>query len=328
MTREGENMQDATIVIPNYNGKQFLETCLDALKDEDCPILLVDNGSADGSIELLREEYPKVRLLPLDKNYGFCRAVNEGIRSCSTKYVILLNNDTRVKKGFAAALIGAMEREPGCFSCQAKMLQMDCPDRIDDAGDFYCALGWGIARGKGQPAGAFGRPGRIFSACAGAAIYRRSAFEKLGYFDEKHFAYLEDVDIGWRARIAGYQNRYEPRAVVFHKGSGASGSRYNDFKVYHSARNNLYMLHKNLPLWQFLLNLPFLLAGVLIKAVFFAGKGLGRSYARGLRDGALLALGGKKTRLFCGRATNCFRIQLELWRNLGMLGRKERGQRK
>ena len=112
---------------------------------------------------------------------------------------------------------------------QAKLLSYADHHVIDDAGDEYCALGWAFARGSGKPAEAYDRPSAVFSCCAAAAIYRMSTFEEIGYFDERHYCYLEDVDIGWRARIYGYQNWYEPAAVVYHVGSAASGSRHNPF---------------------------------------------------------------------------------------------------
>ena len=118
----------------------------------------------------------------------------------------------------------------------------------------------------------------MFSACGGAAIYRRALFEQIGYFDELHFAYLEDVDIGYRARIMGYKNKYTPKAVVYHAGSSTTGGRYNTFKVRIAARNSWYVVFKNMPLLQLIINLPFILIGFMIKAMFFILKGYGREY--------------------------------------------------
>lgn len=320
-------MQEVTVIIPNLNGKEYIEACLDSLGRQDVgpvPMVIVDNGSTDGSPELIKEKYPGVHLIKLDKNYGFCRGVNEGIRASHTKYVLLMNNDMTVEKDFVRHLVEAVEKDEKIFSCQARMLQMDQPEKIDSAGDFYCALGWALSRGKGCDARLFQSPGKIFSACAGAAIYRRSILDEIGYFDERHFAYLEDVDIGYRARIAGYKNLYEPKAVVYHKGSAASGSRYNKFKVSHSARNNVYLIYKNMALWQILINLPFLLAGFLIKALFFMGKGLGITYLKGLWQGVLLAREGEKVPYLAENFDNCWRIQLELWGNLSRILRKNK----
>ena len=155
------------------------------------------------------------------------------------------------------------------------MLQYAEPKRIDSAGTFYNALGWAYARGKDQDASQYEKIGETFASCGGAAIYRRDLLEEIGLFDEKYFAYLEDIDIGYRARIFGYQNYYEPKAKVIHAGSATSGSRYNEFKTKLSSANNAYMIGKNMPLLQLLCNLPFLFVGFLVKAAFFFIKKMG-----------------------------------------------------
>lgn len=248
----------STIIIPNYNGIKYIENCLTSLAGEPASVLVVDNDSTDGSRELVQERFPTVRLLLLDKNYGFCTAVNRGVQESErdkTTYVILLNNDTVVETGFVRALEKALDRDGTVFSAAAQMVNLYHPQRIDDAGDYYCALGWAFAAGKDKPREKYDQPRRIFSACGGACIYRRSILEKIGLLDENHFAYLEDVDIGYRARIHGYRNLYVPQAVVRHAGSGVSGSRHNAFKVKLSARNNVYLIYKNMPPLQILLNL-------------------------------------------------------------------------
>ena len=196
------------------------------------------------------------------------RAVNEGIRAASRPYVILLNNDTEVLPGFTDALADALEADGRAFSAQAKLISLQDPERIDDAGNYYCALGWAFARGKDRPAACYEKPGAVFAACAGAAAYRRELFERIGSFDEAHFAYLEDIDVGWRARIAGYRNLYVPSAKVLHAGSGTSGSRYNEFKVSLSSRNNIYLIWKNMPFLQILLNLPLLRQALALNTFF------------------------------------------------------------
>lgn len=307
-----------SVVIPNYNGKRFLAACLKALLSDapEAELLVVDNGSADGSRELVEREFPGVRLIALDQNYGFPRAVNEGIRAASRPYVILLNNDTEVLPGFTDALADALEADGRAFSAQAKLISLQDPERIDDAGNYYCALGWAFARGKDRPAACYEKPGAVFAACAGAAAYRRELFEKIGSFDEAHFAYLEDIDVGWRARIAGYRNLYVPSAKVLHAGSGTSGSRYNEFKVSLSSRNNIYLIWKNMPFLQILLNLPLLAAGFGLKYLFFMKKGFGRTYAKGLREGFRLCREGRKVRFHWKNLPSYVKIQLELWINI------------
>ena len=139
-----------SVVVPNYNGIAFVERCFKALI-KDAPkaeLLLVDNGSTDGSRELTARRFPQVRIIALKENYGFCRAANEGMKAASSPYVILLNNDTEVLPGFTKALVSALQLEPRAFSAGAKMIQLHHPEKIDDAGNFYCALGWAFARGK------------------------------------------------------------------------------------------------------------------------------------------------------------------------------------
>lgn len=137
-------MHEVSVIIPNFNGKKYLKDCLDALLIQDFSsyeIVVVDNGSKDGSVQYLRQNYPQVRLVALAENTGFCGAVNVGIRTSQAKYILLLNNDTIVEKGFIQALVQDIKKSPDIFSCQAKMLQMHDKSRIDDAGNYYCALG-------------------------------------------------------------------------------------------------------------------------------------------------------------------------------------------
>ncbi|MDO4321360.1 MAG: glycosyltransferase family 2 protein [Lachnospiraceae bacterium] len=312
-------MQEVTVVIPNLNGESYLRACLDSLRSQSAapfPVIVVDNGSADGSVELIRKEYPEVLLKVLDKNYGFCKAVNIGIKMTQTPYVILLNNDTVCAPTFVEALTEAIREKPDCFSCASKMVQMQRPDLMDNGGDYYCALGWAFAWGKGKPARKYGKRREIFSACAGAAIYRREVFDEIGLFDEVHFAYLEDVDVAYRAKIAGYRNYYIPEAVVRHVGSATSGSVYNEFKTRYSSRNSVYLIYKNMPWPQILLNLPFLTAGIFVKMLFFIKKGYGREYITGLWKGIRLCDKSRKVRFRKQNLTHYLKIQFELWGNI------------
>lgn len=311
-----------TVVIPNYNGRNYLQDCLTSLfEGSEVPaIIVVDNGSADESAAMVKERFPMVKLIALPENRGFSAAVNIGIREAGTEYVFLLNNDTVVLKDTIEELEAAMERHPKAFSVAAKMLQMKNPELIDSAGDFYCASGWAFARGKDRKNEAFSKETSVFSACAGAALYRKAVFEKIGDFDENHFAYLEDIDVGYRAKIYGYRNYYAPASVVLHAGSGSSGSRHNKFKVDLSSRNSIYLIYKNMPVLQVLLNLPFLLLGYLVKILFFLKKGLGADYMKGLGKGFRLAFSGKgrehKVKFSMKHFGNYVVIQLQLWANM------------
>lgn len=312
-------MKEVTVVIPNYKGEAYLRPCVESLlagTGLEMDVIIVDNGSRDGCVEEIRRLYPQVECVCLDQNYGFCKAVNIGIRKAETPYVFLLNNDTLVCKGAVEALLASLKKDRRIFSVEAKMIQYQDRTKIDSAGTFYNAFGWAYARGKDRPADQYRKRGPVFSACAGAAMYRREVFEEIGLFDEEHFAYLEDVDVGYRARIAGYRNVYEPMARIIHVGSAASGSRHNEFKVRLSARNNLYLIYKNMPVLQILLNLPFLLAGFLVKYLFFLKKGLGAIYLKGLMEAPKLMKKKKKVLYQKGHLKNYLKIQLELWINI------------
>lgn len=312
-------MPQVTVIIPNYNGAAYIENCLKSLSEQtfrDFDILVIDNASSDGSADLVAECSPDARLVRLDQNYGFCRAVNEGIRRVEAPYLILLNNDTVCDSHFVEELFLAIRRDEKIFSVASKMMQMYRPERIDGAGDLYCALGWAFARGKDRSGKYCERECNVFSACGGAAIYRRDLFEQIGYFDELHFTYLEDVDVGYRARIMGYRNRYTPGAIVYHAGSGSTGSRYNSFKVRIAARNSWYVIYKNMPALQILLNLPFFLIGFGVKALFFICKGYGREYLSGMKRGYLMCVSGRKFPFSARFFGNYCKIQLELWGNM------------
>lgn len=315
----------STVVIPNYNGIDYIAACMDSLLSGSIvpEIIVVDNASSDGSRELLVREYgelPNVKLIFLEKNTGFCHAVNRGIEETETEFVFLLNNDTVIAKECIAELERQMDLSVDIFSVASKMINMKFPEKIDDAGDFYSALGWAFARGKDKNSSSYNREGRIFASCGGAALYRKSVFEQIGMFDEAHFAYLEDMDVGYRANIYGYRNVYAPKALVYHAGSAVSGSRHNNFKVDLSARNSIYLIYKNMPFLQILLNLPFLTAGYFIKWMFFSLKGMGGTYIKGVVKGFRLSHSAsgraKKQGFRLKNLPNYIWIQWQLWVNM------------
>lgn len=317
------DMAKSTVIIPNYNGIKYIEACLESLfigTDTDFEVIVVDNASKDGSLELVKEKFPQVTLIENSENTGFDTAVNQGILASKTPYVILLNNDTRVDLSFVHELEKAMERNHRIFSVSAKMIALHDKEKLDDAGDFYCALGWAFARGKGKSPEIYNKSCEIFAACAGAAIYRREIFDEIGLFDEAHFAYLEDIDIGYRAQLYGYQNMYNPQAIVYHAGSATSGSRYNAFKTRLASQNSVYIIYKNMPLIQILINLPFLVAGFSIKTLFFMKKGLGKDYIAGLINGIRISVSenGKKHKIpFSKKRMRYYiKVQWQLWYNL------------
>jgi hypothetical protein len=323
-------MSKTTVIIPNYNGMKYIKDCIESLLVQTLPsdIIIIDNASTDGSVEFLKDNYDKEltckdgtrilsRVVCLDSNTGFSNAVNKGIELAKTDYVFLLNNDTVCHKDCIEKLENTLNHKKKAFSVQALMVSLKNPNIVDDSGDYYSAIGWAFTDGKDKPADGFTKRKMITSSCAGAAIYRKNVFDIIGGFDVAHFCYLEDVDVGIRAKVFGYVNLLEPQAIVLHAGSATSGSRYNEFKQKFTAGNNIYLIYKNFPALMIILNLPLILLGIIIKAVFFAKKGLGKAYFQGLSQGfdKIFKNRDKKVRFKADNLKNYFNLQIELWVN-------------
>lgn len=280
-------MPKVSVVIPNYNGEKYLKGCIESLRkqdDLDFETIIIDNASQDSDYKWL-DEYKDIIFKRLDKNYGFSPAVNVGIQMAKGEYVLLLNNDTVVEEDFVRQMVKAIEKDERIFGVSSKMIAYQDHRIMDDAGDEYTILGWAYKIGDGRPVEDFTRPRKVFSACAGAALYRKKVFNEMGLFDETFFAYMEDVDVSYRARIYGYYNVYCPEAKVYHIGSATSGSKYNEFKVRLAARNNIYVPYKNMPFVQLIVNMPALFIGTLVKYIWFYRKGFGKVYKEGLIEG-------------------------------------------
>jgi GT2 family glycosyltransferase len=304
-----------SVIIPNYNGAEYLKVCLDSLSRQTFSafdIVVVDNGSSDDSCKMLNDFYKNVKLVELDKNYGFPTAVNVGIKSSTGSYFVLLNNDTEVEADWLQKLYDCISKDNRIFSCSSKMVRYNERNKIDDAGDGYTILGWAYKTGDGEDREKYSRNKNIFSSCAGAAIYNRDSFEKTGYFDENFFAYMEDVDIGYRAKIYGYKNLFCSDAVVYHIGSATSGSKFNSFKVKLAARNNIFVVYKNMPILQLLINLPFLCLGFLRKYLFFIKLGYGKEYAEGLNEGLNTLKNIEKVKFRWANVGNYIKIEYEM----------------
>ena len=279
-----------SVVTPNYNGEKFLKTFFESL-NEDCEyideVIIVDNGSNDKSKEYIKSNsfnFPVV-LIENSENMGFSPAVNQGIQQAKNEFVFSLNNDTEVRKGSIKALVDLISSSEDIFSVQAKMLQYKNKELIDDVGDEYNLLAWTKKTGENHKSSEYGEVKEIFSSCAGAAMYKKSVLNEIGMFDDNFFAYMEDVDLAIRSKINGYRNLLCPDAIVYHIGSATSGSRYNEFKVRLAARNNVWVVYKNLPIPLKVLNFIFLFLGFFIKYIFFVKKGFGSTYLSGIREG-------------------------------------------
>lgn len=242
-----------SVVIPNWNGQQFLQVCLDALLAQthpDVEIIVVDNASADGSQAYIRSHYPTVVLMELATNEGFTGACNAGLRRASGALVALLNNDTEADQGWAASIVDVFARYPQVGSVASKMLLFDRRDTIHTVGDGFRTDGSAFNRGVWEhDSGQYDQEEYVFSACGGSSAYRRTMLDEIGLLDDDFFFLLEDIDLGWRIQLAGWRTLYTPHAIVYHHlsatGGGATAS-------YYDGRNALYVLVKNLPgpLWR------------------------------------------------------------------------------
>lgn len=273
------------IVIPNFNGKQFLETCLGSLALQsfaNFQVFLVDNGSGDGSVAFVRDIFPVVRCIELGENRGFSAAVNLGIAAGDSTLVFLLNNDTELAPDCLAELVQAAEQHADAFFAP-KMLSYRQRHILDGAGDGYLRGGVGYRLGTMErDSEVYSEERPVFGACGGAALYRRAMLDRIGLFDEDFFAYLEDVDLNFRANRAGFTCRYIPAARVYHIGSATTGSRINPFTVRLSTRNNLYLLLKNYSVSMFFRFLPAMVAYQLLWLLFVIKKGQFLSYCTGI----------------------------------------------
>lgn len=238
-----------SVIIPNWNGGDWLEGCLNALRSQDYSdfeVMVVDDASTDGSADHAEENFPGVKVLRLQEHGGFARAANAGVEATSGDYIILLNNDTLPSTSFIRNLALAMDiMPPDVGSLASCMRKMDNPTLIDDTGDVFTWYGHALKRGHGKSVVEFEEDRSILSACAGAALYRRAFFDDVGGFDEKFVSYLEDIDLGLRGRLSGYRCVFVPGAVVLHKGHG-SNLPTRDY-IRFVTRNRLMLIFKNVP---------------------------------------------------------------------------------
>jgi GT2 family glycosyltransferase len=237
-----------SVVVPNWNGMRFVGMCLDSLAKldfEDYEVIVVDNGSTDGSREMIEEKYPHVRLLKLPYNMGFAIACNEGIKASNAEYIVLLNNDIEVTSDWLRELYEGMERHPECGMGTTKMMFLDQRDVFYNTGDLFHSWSAGGGRGQGEKdLGQYEREEYVFGACAGAGIYRRDFFNKVGLFDEDFFIFAEDVDLNMRGQLQGLKTVYLPKAKVYHIGTATVGL-YSDRYVYLCKRNDIWVFIKN-----------------------------------------------------------------------------------
>ncbi len=255
-------MPKASIIIPNWNGIKFVEICLQSVfasDFNDFEVIIVDNGSSDGSRQKVEELFAqawddprfKCHLVKLPKNMGFARACNEGIYNSNGEYIILLNNDVEVEPTWLKELVAGMERHPECGMGSSKMVQYDNRKQIYNTGDLFKIWCTGGGRGFTEiDEGQYEHEAYIFGACAGAGIYRRGLFDKIGFLDEDFFIFSEDVDLNLKAQLVNEKSVYLPKAIVYHWGTATVGFN-SDRHVFLGSRNDLFVCFKNYSLVEF-----------------------------------------------------------------------------
>ncbi len=280
----------ASIIIPNMNGAGWLKDSIESIYSQtisDFELIVIDNGSTDESLEIARsyKQRENYTLVENSENTGFSAAVNVGIRLAKGEFAVLFNNDAFAEPDWLEHLIRAAEEDENIFAVQSLMIRHYERDICDDAGDYVTVFGFACKRGDGMYWKRYTKKQRIFSACGGASLYRKSILDEIGVFDELFFAYFEDVDISWRANSLGYKNIYCPDAKCYHICGATTGAvRYNDFKSVQSGRNSILLPYKNMPIIMFLINFLPLLLGYVLKTVMFSIKGHGKPYIKGARQ--------------------------------------------
>ena len=264
-----------SIVILNYNGNDFLEDCIDSINDKtsgNFEIIVVDNASPDNSGREMASKYPACKFILNEKNLGVPEGLNVGIRNSSGEFIILMNNDVKVTKGWLDSFFHAY-KENGLGLYQPKFLKMKDPNILDGTGDMINLFGFGFARAKGQiDKGEYEEIEEISYASGTCMFLPRKIIDDIGFFDKRLFAYHEELDFGWRARLCGYKSFYVPESVIHHFGSAGWG--WTGQKFYFLERNRWIVLLKNYSFKTITRLFPSLLLLEIIMIGFFAKKGI------------------------------------------------------
>ena len=251
-----------SVIVVNHNGRDLLPGCLGSVLSQSCPpaeIILVDNGSGDGSVELVRRDYPAVKILINEVNAGYAPAANQGIQAARGKFIALLNNDAQADSGWIENLLRVIEKDERIGSCSSKQLNFYKRDVLDSTGILLHRGGYPVGRGRNEiDRGQFDAATEILGAAGASALYRRTMLDQAGLFDEDYVSYQEEFDLSLRAKLYGWRCVYVPEAVVYHI-SGATVARKDEkFLIYYTERNRLFTIIKNYPASMILRYLPYL----------------------------------------------------------------------
>jgi GT2 family glycosyltransferase len=240
----------ASIVVPNLNGRRFLGPCLQAVAaqtDSDHETIVVDNGSADDSVEFVRERFPATRVVELEWNHGFASAMNAGIAEARGELIAFLNNDAVTEPAWLEELRRCLDRHPRAAAATAKLVSPESAGLLDGAGDGLTPSFLPYVRGHGERDGSrFDEEVEVFGASGTASLWRADVLRELGGFDERFFAYYEDIDLSFRARLLGFECWYAPKASAAHRRGGTAGGDLR-FTLHHPARNRWFVILKDVP---------------------------------------------------------------------------------
>lgn len=296
MMKAGKSMSGPCVIVPNWNGADSLKDCLDSLRAQSLQahIIVVDNGSVDDSVALIERYYPEIELIKQNTNKGYAGGVNPGFRRAielGAKYAAPFNNDAVADTQWLEKLVAYLDAHETAGIAACKLLSAD-GKALDSTGDYYTTWGLPYPRGRGEAdIDKYDTETEIFGASGGASLYRVSMLEEIGLFDEDFFAYYEDVDLSFRAQLAGWKVAYVPDAIAYHQ-IGATSGKLKGFTTYQTLKNLPLLWFKNVPkryFWR--VGLRFLVADFL----FFL-----RALSRGQIWAALKGVFMGKYRIFTG----------------------------
>lgn len=307
------NLPLISVVVLNWNGDRTIERCLRSLEEQTyrpLEIIVVDNASTDGSADLVRERFPDVKLVLNEKNLGFGGGNNVGIRASNGKYIMMLNNDTRLEPNCIEELKKSIEKDERYGASASKILLEYEDNLIDAAGIVVCPDGLSIGRGRLEKRDRFDNEEEVFFGSDCACLYRREMLEDIGLYDEDFFAYADETDMGWRAQFAGWRCIYNPRAIVYHSHSASSGS-YSPFKAFLVERNRIWVAIKNFPISLIILGQFYTIWRYVLQAYgAFAGKGAAGRFTSDFSKIKLIII--------------LIKVYLSIWKKLPLMIRKRR----
>ena len=276
-----------SVVIPNWNGKEYLKPCITSLINQsysNVEIIIVDNASSDGSVEYLHEHFPEVKVIRHSQNLGFGAANNAGIKLARGNYIMMLNNDTRLEPTCIYELKKSIEKDEKYGACASRILLANENNLLDVAGIVVCLDGLAIGRGRLESSDKFNEEEEVFFASDCACLYKKEMLDDIGLtheiYDEDFFAYADETDMGWRAQLAGWSCIYNPKAVVYHLHS-ASSSSYSSFKAFLVERNRIWVVIKSFPVHLIILGIFYTILRYYYQAVgALTGKGAAGKFTK------------------------------------------------